>query len=312
MVNRFISFQSSFERQLDIIFSLNYHYNGKTKKTTPEEIKKLVSLTTKYTNNIDWAKRFAKLFASLPDNRSFEERLSSIRYNADFFINTDINKLINKEKYFQSISLGDINDCHPESAFEYKIWKDKDISVATFNFYFDVDKEKNVFLRINNIQGYRGSWEVLSTINWRLLIVNKLHEYSKINHINLIGELPVYYGGKEPNLRKEYHERYIRQVKYYIITYLKAGVPIENINLNSIRDKGYIKRLKSILNKIDQVYKRSNGLERKNIIRAIEKTLYYDKEVDFPDIFKKYENKVSKKENLKPVIKKKNIRRIIK
>jgi len=230
----------------------------------------------------------AHLFYDLVDEMDAhytkKEIFDSAKFTLDFFKKNKLTKLnfgtSNQLKLERS---NPIMNLHSESIIEYHIKKEKKL-ISTFGFYFTVSHGK-VTLRISNIQGnasagyYENKENVLHlnkknidilnkeiSDNWRIKIVKFLSNYASLNKMNISVELPMKTGNSKSD--------YIRQLRQYIQTALKAGLSVENISTKRINDEA----IKEKINKNLEI-KKNRLLENKKASSLISKSK--------KDVFKK-------------------------
>lgn len=201
----------------------------------------------------------------MPENLSFKEKLKSLKYNFDFFKKNNINEILNKDKLFSNIN-SNPKSTHIEAPFQQEIINKEGKKILTFNFYFCYEKNGFLGLRINNLQGSKGRHSELNNFNWRLVIVNRLKEFAESRNMKVIGEFPKYFS--ELILEKEYQ----RQIESYLLTFLKAGIKPENIDVRSINQNAFRREYKR---SIDLIRSKSS-IDLKKIIRAFESQRYKD------------------------------------
>jgi len=196
------------------------------------------------------------LIDMMHENYSRKEILESFKHNLEFIKNSKLETIeFGKIEKFKVKRVSPIHNLHSESVIEYHIFHNKTI-ISTFGLFFTVDKNKAVTLRISNIQGYvnktnhinkehvlNTSREYLNKINkelkenWRVKVVSFLKHFSEKNKLNFSLELPSKTGYKKLE--------YIRQLRQYIQTGLKAGLKIEQFSTRHINDVEIKKRIEN-------------------------------------------------------------------
>jgi len=252
---------------VESVYSFNYLYNNKFHITNKEDILQLCNIST----NQQDAERLVKLFLVLPDSLSFEERLSSLKLNYNFFKNTNISEILNKDKIFQNISPS-LYKSHVESIYQYNVIGKDGTHFASFDFYFNINKHSKLELIINNLQGenIKRLKEVpkeLKNVNWRLMITKNIVDLGKKMGATVIGNFPKHYSQDGVN-----DKEYLRQLETYLLTYLKADIKPENISLRNIENAEYKFEFKKTLN----LLKSKPEQEIRKITRAFESQRYRD------------------------------------
>jgi hypothetical protein len=192
----------------------------------------------------------------IPKNYSKKEILESFKFNLEFIKSNKLEQMeFGKKDLFKVKRVSPIHNLHSESVIEYQIFHNKTI-VSTFGFFYTVDKNKLVTLRISNIQGYvnktnqiskehvlNKSREYLDKLNtelkenWRVKVVSFLNHYATKNNQHILLELPLKTGYNK--------SEYVRQLRQYIQTGLKAGLKIENFSTRHINDAEIKKRIEN-------------------------------------------------------------------
>ncbi|GEM_PF-4593485 len=257
-----VDIKRSNDKLLTEIYSFQYVHNNLFYYINPSEVIKLKQVTTEP----EFARRLVKLFKLLPENLTFKEKLKSLKYNFDFFKSNNIADILNKDNLFSKINFAPFETTHIEAPFQQDILNKAGSRISTVNFYFCYEKNGTLGLRINNLQGFKGKNSELNNFNWRLVIVNRLKEFAESRNIQVIGEFPKYFS--KLTLEKDYH----RQIENYLLTYLKAGMKPENIDLRFINHNEFRNQYKTSL----ELIKSKSHQQIKKIIRIIESQRYKD------------------------------------
>jgi len=256
-----------------------YEFQRIPKIRYSSEEKKILKKNIKTTKELWYAINVIK---RLPEQLPFELKVKSAIYNQK--------KRLEIDKFFsENINLGkdfefsfNRNFTHPESMNEIKIVnKDKKI-IATVNAFFIFNEKNKLSLIINNIQSGFGSvhhagkpnqklnylenelTKLNETLgeNWRIHLTKKIKEYSAIKKIPLIMRLPPRYClfGPESTLPE-----YVRQIRQYIQTAIKAGIPIENIDTSIVQSKVKERFENNLKNKTKNQEKQKKIIEKKKL-----------------------------------------------
>ncbi len=196
-----------------------------------------------------------KLYNYLPNNMYYTEKLESVKANLRLRKQLKLPQ-IHKDyivRFTKPVfnNEGLATNIHVEAGMQIEIIKKETYPtrIITFNAFFTNEKKQRI-LRINNLQGTRNSITELNELthkigeNWRIRIVKDLNQICVAKEIRLIGELPKFYvSGKKDT-------EYLRILRQYIQTYLKAGLKPENIDITKIKEhKVKTKIEKIIINK---------------------------------------------------------------
>jgi len=136
------------------------------------------------------------------------------------------------------------NTTHPENIFEFGIKTKYSNILATFGCHIEII-DFNPALVFTGIQGKYGesrSLKVLSNKlgeNWRVNVIKQLINHSKKNDFLVVGKVPYNFMASR--------DEYIRQVRQYIQTYLKAGLKKNEVDLSNIYDEQIELRFKKNL-----------------------------------------------------------------
>jgi len=192
-----------------------------------------------------------KLYQYLPDNMHSGDKLEAVKFNLRLRkqlrlpqIHEDYAIEFAKPRFNQD---GIAINIPVESGMQIDLIRlGGTRKIAAFNAFFITEGRKKI-LRINNIQGERNSANYLKELtnelkeNWRVWVVKNLNRICVSKKIRLIGELPKLFNSGKPD------SEYIRIIRQYIQTYLKAGLKPQNIDVRNIREYKIRKKFEEII-----------------------------------------------------------------
>lgn len=214
-----------------------YSLSSPLSKNTPQKRKALLRQLLSYSSNFS---------RTLPNGLTPKEKAESLLYNLNynfskFRLKLPENFILEKE----------IISKHPgapnELNIRYKTASKENLDIATINFYF-VKKGNSVELRVNVIQGLLNTKrkdinrkEVFDNFNklnsffkeyWRVAVIRGIKDFAKKGDYKLICEMPRNweYGGVSPVVIN----RYLKYSFEYLESFIKAGIPVENIDFQRV------------------------------------------------------------------------------
>ena len=195
-------------------------------------------LKERFDKNYIFAKR---IFAILPSELSFEDKLKSISLNLNFKKHSNIQFSIITKKAYSVVPSKDKMDA--DSPMQYEIRNKKGERIAVFNFFLVSDKNRS-FVRTNNIKGLQGKKYLLELnflnknlrTDWRIIIAKTIKNYFERKNIVSIFEIPRMFTSSE--------DKYIRYLGHYFNTAVNAGYDFKNIDFRYLQDNN----LKNLFN----------------------------------------------------------------
>jgi hypothetical protein len=194
-----------------------------------------------------------ELLNTFPKTLDKDEKYSSLLMN----LTIDYNQIINRlPKGFSLIESNEPDSTHVDNTNQIDIYFNDILSkginepstfkVACMSFYF-LDTKKGKELRIENIQGeistasgYFSDNEIkrvfgkLSTfysVNWKQGLLQQVYDYGKEQGMTIKGELPgIFYFYSHRSSLPEYPIYTLD----YLTTYLKIGIPLDNIIIRTV------------------------------------------------------------------------------
>jgi len=259
-----------------------YEFQRTPKIVFSNEEKNILQKNIKTTRELWYAIQVIK---RMPEQLPFELKVKSAIYNQKTNLEMDefLSKNINLGKDFKFSF--DRSYTHSESMNEIKVINKNKKIIATLNAFFVFNEKNKLSLIINNIQSGFGSVhqgdrktqklnyleDELTKLNealgenWRIYFTKKLKEYSALKKIPLIMRLPprYYLFGPESTLPE-----YVRQIRQYIQTAIKAGIPVENIDASIVESKIKDRFESNLKNKTKNQEKQKKIIEKKKLREA--------------------------------------------
>lgn|GEM_PF-3123590 len=173
------------------------------------------------------------VFAILPSELSFEDKLKSITENLSFRKSNSLQfSQFQQKGYAVEMSKYKKDE---ESPMQYEIQNKKGERIAVFNFFLVSDKGK-LSVRVNNHKGLSGKNYLLQLnmlnkkidVDWRILLLKTIKHYFDKRNIPTIAEMPRRFTSTP--------EEYLRYSKYYFNTAINAGIPVQNIDFRYVLD----------------------------------------------------------------------------
>lgn len=195
------------------------------------------------------------IFQILPKDIPLDVAIEIALYNINFFKKFNLHETLSERFQIKKKVESDWW-IHPESPFQFNI-ASKGQRIATFSFYV-IPKGDGLEIHVNNLQGSRYSYPTkvrgppfvkikhtqddLKDLNdflkenWRIYVVKLLQNKFDKENVKIIGDLPKLLTKKG---------RYKLMIRQYLQAYLKAGIPIDNIDVHNVEDqyfKNWIER----------------------------------------------------------------------
>src|SRR3989344_2864621 len=219
--------------------------NGKI-KDRESFLKKIYNDNVQYINSEEKLGKINRFLEYFPSFLSEDELFSSINLNLKFnFDNLQI-PLPENFNIFESktaIHIGNLN----QLSIEYSGAESEKRRIACLSLYF-LNRDKQRELRLNNIQGeikptrfgyffnkkrkiHRifGKLDYFYGKDWRAGLIEKIKSFGEKEGMKVIGEMP----GIFSHLGSSISE-YPLYSLYYLNSFLKAGIPLENIDFRGV------------------------------------------------------------------------------
>ncbi len=166
----------------------------------------------------------------LPENLSLDKKLEIVKLNVPcrFQISKQVGEYnirptVNRhERYF-------------DAPFQHEILNSRGDLIARFNFYLTLAESGQTVLVINLVQGKMGQQEELTHLsktigeNWRIFLVKEIRKIGQTHNLKVIGQIPSRFAISKKNELK-------MQLRLCIQTFLKAGIPIEDIDSSKVQE----------------------------------------------------------------------------
>ncbi len=188
----------------------------------------------------------------LPNDIPFDLKVKSLDYNLknrhkiDAFLEKEV-YLGNEFKFNFERKI-----THIESMNQINVLNKNNEIILTFNPFFILREKNTPTLMVNNLQAgffpinsgnkkqerlahLRAELNKLNKTlgqNWRIYFIKKINEFALKNKNSFIFRLPPRY---DPIYNKS--PEYIRQIRQYIQTAIKAGIPAQNIDLSLVNSE---------------------------------------------------------------------------
>ena len=255
-----ITYQSVFRFYEEILISNMRKFSKKEKELL------IKNFTPKEVNY------FYDFYSILPESLPFDLKVKTVRYNLNFFNNVDLYKMFNINKK-TGFKIEFAKSMHIETPNMIAISNKKGETISTFNFYFKFNENnkkpvvvlnnlQSGFLKIHRSENRKEKLEYLrkelnrlnKTLgeNWRVYFTKKVNQLAKNKRLSFNPELPARFGLFGPQSSEK---EYWRQLRQYLQTYIKAGVPLKNIDVSRVHEDFKEKIVNNIKNKKENIRK---------------------------------------------------------